>query len=184
MPDHCPSRSIQGPESSRGPVDYSETAKSQTGFSNRTKGQTGSTNWQMTVTLRSAGSEAPWWALLGVALTLCWLLPHQLPEQQREERRQGGGSGRLTFLLSSGRLVPLVENTTFLLQLQVPLSLKEAPHAAPGSVCVTRARAGRPALGSPATCPAGNPSSKTRRPTSGRGALALQILGTGKRTLA
>lgn len=43
------------------------------------------------------------------------------------KRWQGGGSGRLTFLLSLGKLVPL-KNTTFFLQFQVPLGVRQVPH--------------------------------------------------------
>ena len=51
--------------------------------------------------------------------------PAILPQaEQQKGRWQEGASGRLTGLLSSGRLVPLMENTTFFLQFQVPLGVK------------------------------------------------------------
>ena len=144
---------------------YSETAKSQIGLgnSNRTEDQTGSINWQMTdCDPEVSRCLSP---LVGTAGS-CFnpvLASSPLTPQRNSRRKDGGGSGRLTFLLSSGRLVPWVENTTFSLQFRGPLSLREAPPHCTRLCLCDRARASQPALGSAASCPAGNPSSKTRR---------------------
>lgn len=59
------------------------------------------------VTPRSAGAWALWWALMVVTITLCWLLPQTSTIHSSTRMMAGSaGSGRQTFLLSSGSWFP------------------------------------------------------------------------------
>lgn len=133
---HCPGRAIQASKKSCGPGGCSKPAAATEANAKLAP----STSKHLMVTLKSAGAWSPWWAMMGVNLTLCGFFPnHQL---LKAEDGKGGGSGRLKFLLSSGGRVPSVENTTFWSQFQVLLGVRQAP--LPYQLCLKRTRVGQP----------------------------------------
>lgn len=103
-----------------------QTRKCQACFSNRSLDWLHQLANDWTVTLRSVSAWTPWWALLRSIPILCWLLSWSstLPDSSR--RKVGREGDRAS---SSSRLAPLVKNTTFQLQFQVPLSIKADPLA-------------------------------------------------------
>lgn len=115
--------------------DCTRAGKFQIGFCNRIKGQMAPSTGKW---LNCDPEVSRWLSpLVGTAGSQCNPVMASFPAINTPDRiadgSREGTSGRLTFLLSLDRLVPLVENRTFLLQLQAPLGCQAdspPPHQA------------------------------------------------------